>query len=77
MRKALFLNEKSNKYYVADEVNGSRILRPAFLDENLSHVHLKARNGSKYVVCDVEMRSSAKTGVVYYKEIAEDVQKSE
>ena len=77
MRKALFLNEKSNKYYVADEVNGSRILRPAYLDEKLSHVQLKARNGSKYVVCDVEMRSSAKTGVVYYQEIAKDVQKSE
>ena len=77
MRKALFLNENTNKYYVADEVNGSRILRPAYLDEKLSHVYQKARNGSKYVVCDVEMRSSAKTGVVYYQEIAKDVQKSE
>ena len=77
MRKALFLNEKTNKYYAADEVNGARILRPAYLDEKLQHVQQKARNGSKYVVCDVEMRSSAKTGVVYYQEIAKDVQKSE
>ena len=77
MRKALFLNEKSNKYYAADEVNGARILRPAYLDEKLSHVQQKARNGSKYVICDVEMRSSAKTGVVYYQEIAKDVQKGE
>ena len=77
MRKALFLNEKSNKYYVAEEVNGSRILRPAYLDEKLSHVQKKARNGSKYVVCDVELRSSSITGVIYYQEIAKDVQKSE
>lgn len=77
MRKALFLNENTNNYYVADEVNGVRILHPAYLNEKLSHVQKKARNGSKYVVCDVEMRLSAKTGVVYYKEIAKDVQKSE
>ena len=76
MRKALFLNENTNKYYVPDEVNGSRIFHPAYLDEKLSHVQQKARNGSKYVVCDVEMRLSAKTGVVYYREIAKDVQKS-
>lgn len=77
MRKALFLNEKTNKYYAVDEANGAKILRPAYLDEKLSHVQQKARNGSKYVVCDVELRSSSITGVIYYQEIAKDVQKSE
>lgn len=77
MKKALFLNEKSKKYYAADEVNGARILRPAYLNEKLSHDIKEAKNGSKYVVCNVEMRSSGKTGVVYYQEVAEDVQKSE
>ena len=77
MRKALFLNEKTNKYYAVDEANGAKILRPAYLDEKLSHVQQKARNGSKYVVTDVELRSSSITGVIYYQEIAKDVQKSE
>lgn len=76
MRKALFLNENTNNYYAVDEVKGVRTLSPAYLDEKLSHVHKKAHNGSKYVVCDVEMRVSTKTGGVYYKEISKDVQKN-